>query len=116
MSGSMPVLERGIGLDRSWYKLPVLQLDDFADVTPQLLRQVSVTLLLFHIVELLLTRSVHPLNVHNTIYFIYTTTLRHFEYMSVLFNLFKLNVNSISVRLMWKHFTTHHSGDGTTAA
>ena len=33
-SGGMPVLERSVGLDRSWYRLPVLQLDDFADVTP----------------------------------------------------------------------------------
>ena len=34
-AGSMPVLEKSIGMDRSWHKLPVLQLDDFADVTPQ---------------------------------------------------------------------------------
>jgi hypothetical protein len=34
-AGSMPVLEKGVGLDRSWHKLPVLQLDDFADATPQ---------------------------------------------------------------------------------
>ena len=33
-AGAIPVLERSIGLDRSWYRLPVLQLDDFADVTP----------------------------------------------------------------------------------
>jgi hypothetical protein len=36
----MPVLERGVGLDRSFYKLPVLLLEDFAFATPQLIRQV----------------------------------------------------------------------------
>ena len=33
-AGAIPVVERSVGLDRSWYRLPVLQLDDFADVTP----------------------------------------------------------------------------------
>jgi len=41
-AGSMPVLERSMGLDRSWYRLPVLQLDDFADVTPAVVRQAYV--------------------------------------------------------------------------
>ena len=36
----MPVLERGTGLDRSFHKLPVLLVDDFAMITPDLLRQV----------------------------------------------------------------------------
>ena len=38
----MPVLERSIGLDRSWHKLPVLQLDDFYEVTPAVVRQAYV--------------------------------------------------------------------------
>lgn len=38
-SGSLPVLERGFGMDRTFYKLPVLLLDDFADLTGPLLRQ-----------------------------------------------------------------------------
>ena len=42
LSGSMPVMERGTGLDRSLYKLPVLLVDDFADVTPELVRQAYV--------------------------------------------------------------------------
>ena len=37
---AMPVLERGTGLDRSFHKLPVLLVDDFAMITPDLLRQV----------------------------------------------------------------------------
>lgn len=40
--GSMPVLERGVGLDRTLYRLPVLLVDDFADLTPDLLRQAYV--------------------------------------------------------------------------
>jgi hypothetical protein len=36
----MPVLERSVGLDRSYHRLPVLFVDDFAVITPQLLRQV----------------------------------------------------------------------------
>ena len=42
LAGSMPVLERGTGLDRSLYKLPVLLVDDFADITPELVRQAYV--------------------------------------------------------------------------
>ena len=38
LSGSMPIIERGVGLDRSTYKLPVLLVDDFAYVTPELVR------------------------------------------------------------------------------
>jgi len=41
-SGSMPVLERGVGLDRTLYRLPALLVDDFADVTPALIRQAYV--------------------------------------------------------------------------
>ena len=41
-SGSMPVLERGVGLDRTLYRLPALLVDDFADVTPELIRQAYV--------------------------------------------------------------------------
>lgn len=37
---AMPVLERGTGLDRSFHKLPVLLVDDFAMITPDLLREV----------------------------------------------------------------------------
>ena len=40
--GSMPVLERGVGLDRTLYRLPALLVDDFADVTPDLVRQAYV--------------------------------------------------------------------------
>lgn len=40
--GSMPVLERGTGLDRSLYRLPALLVDDFADLTPYLVRQAYV--------------------------------------------------------------------------
>lgn len=36
---SIPVLERGFGFERSLYKLPALFLDDYADLTPFLLRQ-----------------------------------------------------------------------------
>ena len=42
LAGSMPVLEKGTGLDRSLYKLPALLLDDFADLTPEVLRQAYV--------------------------------------------------------------------------
>ena len=34
LAGSMPVIERSTGLDRTLYKLPALQVDDFADLTP----------------------------------------------------------------------------------
>lgn len=40
--GAMPVLEKGIGLDRTVYRLPVLLVEDYADVTPALLRQAYV--------------------------------------------------------------------------
>ena len=39
LAGSIPIIERGTGLDRALYKLPVLMVDDFADVTPELVRQ-----------------------------------------------------------------------------
>ena len=41
-SGSMPVVERGFGMDRTLYRLPVLLLDDYALLTPELLRQAYV--------------------------------------------------------------------------
>ena len=34
--GAMPVIERGCGMDRTFWKLPVALVDDFADVTPEL--------------------------------------------------------------------------------
>ena len=37
--GSMPVLEKGTGLDRTLYRLPALLVDDFADLTPHIVRQ-----------------------------------------------------------------------------
>ncbi len=37
--GSVPVMERGFGLDRTVYKLPVLLVDDFYDLTKELLEQ-----------------------------------------------------------------------------
>jgi hypothetical protein len=37
----MPILERGTGLDRSYYRLPVLLVDDFAVLTPHVVRQVK---------------------------------------------------------------------------
>eukprot|EP00607_Mallomonas_marina_P008592 CAMPEP_0182420932 /NCGR_PEP_ID=MMETSP1167-20130531/6044_1 /TAXON_ID=2988 /ORGANISM="Mallomonas Sp, Strain CCMP3275" /LENGTH=241 /DNA_ID=CAMNT_0024597523 /DNA_START=874 /DNA_END=1599 /DNA_ORIENTATION=- len=36
--GGIAVIERGVGFDRSLWKLPALLVDDFAYVTPQLLR------------------------------------------------------------------------------
>ena len=38
----MAVMERGVGFDRSLYKLPVLLLDDFADLTMPMLMQAYV--------------------------------------------------------------------------
>ena len=38
-SGSMPILERGVGFDRSLFRLPALLVDDFADLTPDLVKQ-----------------------------------------------------------------------------
>lgn len=40
--GTIPVIERGIGFDRTLWRLPALIVDDFADVTPSLLRQAYV--------------------------------------------------------------------------
>jgi hypothetical protein len=40
--GSIPVLEKGIGLDKPLWKLPALLVDDFDFVTPELLRQAYV--------------------------------------------------------------------------
>ena len=37
----MPVMERGIGLDRTYHNLPVLFVDDYSHITPELLRQVN---------------------------------------------------------------------------
>lgn len=37
--GSMPVMEQGMGLDRTVYKLPVLLVEDFAAITEAMLRQ-----------------------------------------------------------------------------
>ena len=33
-------MERSVGLDRSYHRLPVLFVDDFAAITPELLREV----------------------------------------------------------------------------
>jgi hypothetical protein len=40
--GSMPILERGVGLDRTFHNLPVLFVDDFAMLTPSLVKQAYV--------------------------------------------------------------------------
>ena len=40
--GTILVLERGIGLDRTFHRLPVLLLEDFYELTPDLLRQAYV--------------------------------------------------------------------------
>ncbi len=40
--GSMPIIERGVGLDRTVYKLPALVVDDFAYVTPDLVHSAYV--------------------------------------------------------------------------
>lgn len=37
--GAMPVMEKGMGLDRTVYKLPVLLVEDFAAITEGMLRQ-----------------------------------------------------------------------------
>jgi len=42
---AVPVVERGFGMDRTLYKLPVLLVDDFADLTPTLLRQAYIEIL-----------------------------------------------------------------------
>jgi len=38
-SGTLAVLERGFGLDRTLYRLPVLLVDDYSDLTPFMIRQ-----------------------------------------------------------------------------
>lgn len=38
----MPVVERGMGMDRTLYRLPVLLLDDYDELTPALVRQAYV--------------------------------------------------------------------------
>jgi len=40
--GAIPVIERGLGLDRTLYKLPALIVDDFAEVTPEVIRSAYV--------------------------------------------------------------------------
>lgn len=40
--GAMPVIERGCGMDRTFWKLPVILVDDFADVTPELVHSAYV--------------------------------------------------------------------------
>eukprot|EP00596_Hydrurales_sp_CCMP1899_P005362 CAMPEP_0119037736 /NCGR_PEP_ID=MMETSP1177-20130426/6215_1 /TAXON_ID=2985 /ORGANISM="Ochromonas sp, Strain CCMP1899" /LENGTH=422 /DNA_ID=CAMNT_0006999363 /DNA_START=312 /DNA_END=1577 /DNA_ORIENTATION=- len=42
LSGGMPVLERSVGFDRSYHNTPVLFVDDFAMLTPRLVRQAYV--------------------------------------------------------------------------
>ena len=39
LMGTIPVIERGMGFDRTVYKLPVLLVDDFADLTVAMLQQ-----------------------------------------------------------------------------
>mmetsp|Transcript_6907 Transcript_6907/g.7152 ORF Transcript_6907/g.7152 Transcript_6907/m.7152 type:complete len:267 (-) Transcript_6907:220-1020(-) len=38
IAGSMPVLEKGVGLDRTLWKLPALLVEDFSSLSPSLLR------------------------------------------------------------------------------
>jgi hypothetical protein len=38
----MPVVERGMGMDRTFHKLPVLLVDDYYEVTEFMLRQAYV--------------------------------------------------------------------------
>lgn len=40
--GSMPVIEKGVGLERSLWKLPALFVDDYADVTADMIREAYV--------------------------------------------------------------------------
>lgn len=42
LMGAMPVIERGCGMDKTFWKLPVLTVDDFADVTPELVHSAYV--------------------------------------------------------------------------
>jgi hypothetical protein len=37
--GTMPILEKGVGFDRLLHKLPALLVEDFAEVTPEIVRQ-----------------------------------------------------------------------------
>lgn len=37
--GTMPILEKGVGFDRLLHKLPALLVEDFADLTPKMIRQ-----------------------------------------------------------------------------
>lgn len=41
-SGTMPVLERGMGMDRTFYKLPILLVDDYSEITEAMIRQAYV--------------------------------------------------------------------------
>ncbi len=40
--GTIVVIERGVGLDRTLWRLPALLLEDFDEITPQLLREAYV--------------------------------------------------------------------------
>ena len=40
--GGVLVVERGVGLDRTFWRLPVLLLDDFSVLNPQMLKQAYV--------------------------------------------------------------------------
>jgi len=40
--GTIVVLEKGVGFDRTMYRLPALLVEDFAEITPELLRQAYV--------------------------------------------------------------------------
>lgn len=37
--GTIPILEKGVGLDKSLWRLPALLVEDFDEVTPELLHQ-----------------------------------------------------------------------------
>lgn len=37
--GTIPILEKGVGLDKSLWRLPALLMEDFDEVTPELLHQ-----------------------------------------------------------------------------
>ena len=40
--GTIVVVERGVGLDRTLWRLPALLVDDFYDINPEMLRQAYV--------------------------------------------------------------------------
>ena len=42
LMGAMPVVEKGCGMDKTFWKLPVLVVDDFAFVTPELVQSAYV--------------------------------------------------------------------------